>query len=70
MTLCRINLLLNKVLSCFNIKQLNTFSYVVLYSFGDFPVIRLKYLPKTDCEGKLRWSLICWMSYLLREAGL
>ena len=58
----------NKVISVSKIPLVHFFdrwktilSYTFLYSFGDFPVIRLKYLPKTDCEGKLRWSLICWI---------
>lgn len=29
------------------------------YSFGDFPVILLKYLPKKDCDGKCKESQTC-----------
>ena len=32
----------------------------VLYTEGEHPIIRLKYFPKKDCEGKPKWSLICW----------
>ena len=33
------------------------------------PVARLKYLPKTDCEGKLRVSAICCMLIVVDDSN-
>ena len=41
--------------------------FVFRYSLAEMPVIRLKYFPKTDWEGKFKLSLICWIDMLVES---
>ena len=39
-----------------------------LYSEGEMPATRLKYFPKTDCEGNFSSSLICCIDIVVESS--